>query len=79
MNWKKYDDLTDEQKVSVSKMYATGEPKDYMYDFDDNGNFHGRTLVVEVEEEKSFVEKVQDEIEEVIDNVKAKSKRNKKK
>ena len=42
----KYDDLTGEQKIKVTKMYAIlSDLRDYLYDFDDKGNYHGRSKV----------------------------------
>ena len=40
---KKYKELTAEQKKQVSVMYSDpGVLEQYLYNFDENGNYHGR-------------------------------------
>lgn len=77
---KKYDELTDEQKKQVSVMYADKTPLDeFVYDFDDNGNFHGRKPISEyVEEDRTFSDVVED-VKEAVTGKKSKSKKANKK
>jgi hypothetical protein len=40
---KKYSELTKEQKIQIGAMYSDPSiPEAYLYNFDENGNYHGR-------------------------------------
>ena len=48
---KLYDDLTGEQKIKVTKMYADlSTLRRFMYKFDEDGHYHGRDLIKENKE-----------------------------
>lgn len=82
MSLKKYDDLTGEQREKVRVMYSDQETvQHYLYNFDENGNYHGRqftpeTGVIHAESTvKEVVEKVKEEVKEVVKKVTPKKKK----
>lgn len=81
MSLKKYDELTDVEKKKVSVMYSDQlTVEQYLYNFDEKGEYHGRQYFHPgtTHAESTVVEKVKEEVKEVIEKV-VKPKRTKKK
>lgn len=83
MSLKKYDELTQEQKDKIKVMYSDPSmPEQYLYNFDENGNYHGRQYAHPgtTHAESTIPEKAKElveEVKEVIEKVKPKKTKKK--
>lgn len=82
MSWKKYSELTENQKFLVGRMYTNPDFENYLYDFDEK-RFRGRKPYTELKVQiVDAIEQAVDEVEELIkhtEEVKPKTKRTRKK